>query len=378
MKERKDPDTRPWYVLCHLNPRQIETLLRKDSRGELRDRNSRDAVADSPYRFYIPYVFMPTAETLRSQEASSRGGSAADSVARNRELRHDLHNFVFIQASAERVDRIVTSPWNTMARLHLYYYRDHEGHKVVVPDADMSRLRKTIQDQHFLFYFDQPITDFSPESEVILNIEPWTGQRGVIKKITVRKQQLCMDISMNIFNRTKSINFVDLRTGDIAFVDARQQQLLGDDVITSFEENVVELLSHRYTRTASDRDAEKDAVTLKRLSAYYNIYVDDDAEQARFLSLRLIYASLRQWERQVADLVSQASGLLKDPCCAADADDAYLMTALFIATRQARWREAVKTYRNTHPDSPDILRRYHTIVKHIKAKPSPATVHPSI
>ena len=44
------------------------------------------------------------------------------------------------------------------------------------------------------------------------------------------------------------------------------------------------------------------------------------------------------------------------------------MTALFIATRLAPYRDAVKRYRAAHPDSPDILRRYHTITKHLKAK----------
>lgn len=46
------------------------------------------------------------------------------------------------------------------------------------------------------------------------------------------------------------------------------------------------------------------------------------------------------------------------------------MTALFVTTRQARWRDAVKEYRNSHPDCPDVLRRYHAIIKELKAKKS--------
>ena len=202
MKGQQDNDTQPWYVLCHLNPKQIETLLRKDCQGELRDKDCQDQPEDSPYRFYIPYLYMPTTETLQVQEESYRSGKAGESIDRNRALRGDLHRFVFIQASAERVDRIVSSDWNTSARLHLYYYRDHEGKKVVVQDADMNRLMKTIQDQHFMFYFDQPITDFTEDSEVRLNMEPWVGQKGIIKKISYKKQRLCMDISLNIFNNS--------------------------------------------------------------------------------------------------------------------------------------------------------------------------------
>ena len=57
----------------------------------------------------------------------------------------------------------------------------------------------------------------------------------------------------------------------------------------------------------------------------------------------------------------------------ADAD-AYLMTALFITTRQAHWRDAVKAYRNTHPDHLPVLRRYHAILKELKARSSESRV----
>ena len=44
------------------------------------------------------------------------------------------------------------------------------------------------------------------------------------------------------------------------------------------------------------------------------------------------------------------------------------MTALFIVTRHVQWRTAIKEYRNSHPDCPDILRRYYAIIKDIKTK----------
>ena len=44
------------------------------------------------------------------------------------------------------------------------------------------------------------------------------------------------------------------------------------------------------------------------------------------------------------------------------------MTALFITTRQAHWRTALKDYRKTHPDCPDVFRRYHAILKDLRAK----------
>ena len=44
------------------------------------------------------------------------------------------------------------------------------------------------------------------------------------------------------------------------------------------------------------------------------------------------------------------------------------MTALFITTREVHWRTAVKDYRNSHPDCPPVLHRYHSILKDLRAK----------
>jgi hypothetical protein len=42
--------------------------------------------------------------------------------------------------------------------------------------------------------------------------------------------------------------------------------------------------------------------------------------------------------------------------------------ALFITTRDPRYRDAVKAYYQSNPDGSAILRRYHSIVKGIKPK----------
>ena len=44
-----------------------------------------------------------------------------------------------------------------------------------------------------------------------------------------------------------------------------------------------------------------------------------------------------------------------------------MMVALFIATKDADYRTALKDYRSSHPDAPDILRRYQSIIKKMRA-----------
>lgn len=353
MSEANHRDTESWYVMCHLNPRQIEVLLKKESEGEFCKGSERPV---TPFKFYVPFLYMPVAEF-------------SDSTEYTKELRNDFHNFVFIKASASRVAEIVTSEWNTKSRLHLYYYRDHEGNNVVVPDLEIQKLMSAFKDQTLKFFVGQPIDEFAAGDKVILNITSWAGQEGVIKDIRLKKGKLTMTIGMNIFGRTKSINFTDLRTGDVTFGDPAKAKLFSANPIDRFEEEIIDLLSHRFGKSISDETKQVDNARLQRLSIFDRLYMEeDDVDFARFLSLRLICAVLRQSKKRKETLQREIEKYLMDKENLKTVNEAYLTTALFIATRQAKYRDAVKAYRNTHPDSPDILRRYHTIVKKIRAK----------
>ena len=72
-----------WYVMVHQNPRWIETMLLKDSRGEL----LKDGAQPLPsYDFFVPYQFLrPSTDD---------------------ELREDLRSFVFVHVSEQRIHDI--------------------------------------------------------------------------------------------------------------------------------------------------------------------------------------------------------------------------------------------------------------------------------
>ena len=336
----------PWYVMCHLDPVWIEQILQRDSAGLF---TTSDGVQLPPYRFYIPYHYMP-----HLSDPDKDG------------LRNDLHSFVFIQASEQRVDQIVKSDWNRRTRLHLYYYRDAGGEKVTVQDAEMQQFIRALQDHHLSFYFDQPIADFSVGDAVRLQIDPWRGRPAVIRAIRVKGGETSITVSLNIFNQTKSINFRHIHVGDVEFADETRGRLLSGNPVTNYEEEIIDILSHRYSQNASEGVAENDRLRLKRLSSYSHIYVEDAYDGARFAALKLICAYLGEERRKVDHLMKEVLSLLDGRTVPATDGDAYLMTALFITTRHPSWRDAVKAYRHTHPSSPDILRRYHTIVKHLK------------
>lgn len=363
INDNRNTGMEPWYVMCHPSPKQIDVLLRRESEGWFLE----EGQESSPFRFYIPYLYMPTSEPT-TDNVSEEDGDPDEQPMASRELRSDFHSFVFIQASAARVDSIVNSKWNKEARLHLYYYRDHERRNILVEDSEVRRLMDTFRDKTLRFFIGQPIDEFAAGDRVIFNTGAWTGRRGIVKDIRLKKGKLTMTISVSIFNRLKSINFTDLKTGDVTFEDAEKARLLNVNPVSRFEEEIIDILNHGTGKTMSKDMRQADLERLRRLSMFDRIFIEDsDADFARILSLRLICAVLRKSRKSEA-LQRQLMKMLNGREIPATDDEAYLMTALFIATRNAGYRNAVKAYRNAHPEASDILRRYHSIVKKMRAK----------
>lgn len=360
-----------WYVMRHLNPAWIESMLQKDCSGRLLRQGEQPL---PPYRFFIPYQNMPRVITGRTHADRLADDRRYDPVGDVDRLRGDLRSYVFIQAPQSRVEALVKSDWNRSSSVRLYFFRDTDGSMVTLPDADMHRLIKTLQDRQLRFYLDQPIDDFAVGDRVVLQMEPWTGKTAEVRKIVFKHDRVKLTVSLNIFGRTKSITFPDVAVGDVLFVDKARGRMLSGNPIANYEEEIIDLLSHRYSQKHPEDYAELDNERLKRLAAYSNIYVEDAEERTRYVALKLICAHLRSDSSRRERYQAEVSAMLGIPHGAdaipqpASFLEAYLMMALFITTRNPRYRDAVKAYRTTHPDCPDILRRYHTIVKDLKSK----------
>lgn len=355
----------PWYVMCHLSPQTIETMLQKDCDGKFLAEGEEPL---PPFRFFVPFQSIPVIHAPKSAQKENTSDKHYRPQDDQNALRYDLHNFVFIQAPAWRVEAIVKSKWNTNARLRLYHYRDTNQKVVTVSDAEMRQLMATIQSKHLQFYIDQPLDDFAPGDRVTLKLEPWEGRHGIIKQIAIRRGQLCMTISMNILGRTKSINFTDVHVGDILFEDKERGRMLSDNPIANYEEEILDLLSHRFGHSHTEEMPEADRLRLKRLSTYNHIYVDDADERMRFASLKLICAYLLQNHKKRETYQQEVVDLLGNKLTPTIDAEAYLMIALFITTRQVHWRDAVKEYRNTHPDALPSIRRFFATIRNLKAK----------
>jgi hypothetical protein len=331
-----------WYVMVHQNPRWIETMLLKDSRGELT--KAVDPVLP-PYEFFVPFQFLRPST--------------------DEDLREDLRSFVFIQVSEKRIHDIITSEWNVGARSHLHHYRDTNGHVVTISDGEMQQLRTTLQSRQLKVFFGQPIGDMAVGDTVILQFDPWKGKIGKVEKIAYKKNRLVMTVGVNIMNRTKSVKFEDLHDGDVLFADEERGRLLSGNLIENFENEMVSILGHKFREKNPDK-VIKDCSRLIRLLSYASLQLTDADDHKRFTALMLLCSYLL-FETEARDRYkAQVAEWLDGVCEARTATEAYLMVAMYVVTRKPWFRDAAKAYRKSHPDCPDVIRRFLSKVRDIR------------
>lgn len=331
-----------WYVMVHQNPRWIETMLLKDSRGEFVQEGAQPL---PPYDFFVPFQFLRPST--------------------DEDLRNDLRSFVFMQVSEQRIHDIVNSKWNAGARSHLHHYRDTNGHVVTISDSEMQQLRTTLQSRQLKVFFGQPIGDMAVGDTVILQFSPWKGKIGKVEKIAYKKNRLVMTVGVNIMNRTKSVKFEDLHDGDVLFADEERGRLLSGNLIENFENEMVGILGHKF-REKNPEKVIKDRSRLIRLLSYANLQLTDADDHKRFTALMLLCSYLL-FEKETRDhYKAQLAEWLDGVREARTATEAYLMVAMFVVTRKPKFRDAAKAYRKTHPDCPDIIRRLLSKVRDIR------------
>ena len=354
--------------MVHRKPQWIETMLEKESRGELLTREQMDAdYQPEPFDYYVPYLYMRP--------------NASD------ELRSIFHSFVFINASEGRIQEIVQSDWNTKTQYCLSHYCNRSGKSITISDMEYNQLKDIIYNSQLKVFFSVPVLPvrkMQVGNRVLLKLKNWENHPGVIESIRLKKDCVSIRVAFNFLGQTKSVCFDDLHDGDVTFADSVTEQLISGDLIQNFEREVSILLGHRFKKhkneTANGEDLivngkwsmvnDQDFSRLRRLLTYADIQIDDEDDRKRFTSLMLICVALLgdkeacekfktqllQWlEESDSASLCEKTKKLQLSISSLQFIEAYMLLALFVYTRDPRLRSAVKAYRKEHPDCLPIL-----------------------
>lgn len=351
MSEQKNDNSNAknrWFVMIHHSPKWIETMLLKEKNGEMLEEGIREQRAE-PFEFFIPFQFMRPDTTD--------------------EVRSLFHNFVFINATAERLRAILSSDWNTTSRYILRFYRNKGGAPITVSDEELRQLKATLLNRQLKVFFGMPVENIGEMAvgdTVTLLIDGWRGRQGKIERVKLKKGRVAMVVAVDILGHTQSVNFEDLHDGDVIFADHDTEQLLTGNLISNIEGPIATMLGHFFRKDNAELK-RRDYPRLNRFLSYANIQVDDEDDCRRFTALMLLVATMlgekglcHRFAQQLQEWLPSSSSY--------SLTDAYMLIALFVHTHDPAYRDAAKAYRKSHPDCPAVLRTFINKVRNIQTK----------
>ena len=358
-----------WYVMTHPNPAQAEWMLQRENMGVF---SNPDGPAPVPLEYFIPFQFLLRAPTEAAP--TSVTDDYADRIVRDQQavddngVREALHSYIFINADEDRISQLLESEWNSSGRLHLHHYRTVSGIPLRVPDEEMQRFMETLRNRQLRYYLGQPLEALEVGDKVTLNIAPWEGRKAIITRLELRGGRSKLTVTIDILGNLTRVTFPDVREGDVTFDDEALGRLINGNLLHNFEQEVVSVMARRFGRKPSEDDRRRDNSRLARLYGYNGVIVNDPDDQRRFVALMLICVTLlgeKEAKKNYVGLIKEWLGGHKDP---ASDTEAYLMIALFVAQRHPALREAVKKYRDSHEDCPEIIRRMFAKVKRLRCR----------
>jgi transcription antitermination factor NusG len=327
----------------HRDPALIDQLLQRENQGAYL-REGQPCV--QPVQYFIPYLFLNQRQTTTLEEAEAV-----------RQVRGVLHSYVFIHASAERVQQLVDSDWNRGCVSQLSFKRSHGGEPLCMVDDEMQRFIATLKSSQLRYFVGQPLSDFTEGDSVTLHLDPWEGHHAVISHIALHDGHARLTVSMDLMGDIIRITFPDIREGDVTIDDPDRKRLLSGNLLGNFEDEVIKTLGHK-----------SDTALLHRIYAYRDIHVDDPGDLRRFTALMLICAHLLG-DRDARDAyLAQLDEWLSEAGKPRTDTEAYMTTAIFVATRNPELRDAVKSYLRATPDASDALRRLFAKAKRLRCR----------
>lgn len=403
-----------WCILRHPDADLIGEIF--SGKRKVYNASDDEKVPLPPFEHFIPFEDMKLRKPVESTSAVDEEYKSYDAMLDARALRNDLHHFIFICEPKEVVSQILNAPWNKALRTRLYAYRNEKGEPIEISDTEMERFKTIIKRYDFQIVNGEPSEEVHEGDSVTIISGPMEGSDGKVMGIREKDGQVTLTVEFSMFQDKMCIAVPGISIADVRLKEQEAQQLLQDPVIGHFEDELIELLCHLHGKNGSKTLNKADRRRLRFLYQYSDIeFADNPTNRAKFAALMLICVYLLNDKDEIARRTKEVETLLsegkdeptenpssdehpsskknpssddqpsalspqpsskKNPSSFIlhpSSDDhpssslaCYLLMSLFIVKHDPALRKLIKTWRQTHPDCPLIIRRFLSIAKQIR------------
>ena len=294
-----------------------------------------------------------------------------ETALRSNAIRNTLRNFVFLQIRPTGLAFLASEPWND-GYWRISHYRDHNGDEVTVAQKMMTRFIKactelgskleicTVQDGEIT----QGLT-------VTVREGAFAGLEAEVVALQYKAEGLRFTIAVKLFSNGSVAYVHDCKPEDV-IVSEKDSYVFNADFIDRIEDSLLNILKRRIKRKETPMEQVGNNRQIRSYFQLHNSSIDRKDLALRFDALMSICASMLRIGSAKAKYAKLLKRRLKEvrQQPAGDAGQtrslAYLLSALFLSTKDPVYRDELKTVVQGQLTPDDILRRHLVILRWLK------------
>ncbi len=323
---------------------------------------------DAPIEFYVPYV-------------TFLGYSITDKEVIQRYTA--LRRFVFLKLTEHESNQLRNQyKWHLLG---LGHYRDHRGNPLSITDREMRAFMAICADSRIDYEIWPTVDDLEINELVTLKTTPFAGWEARILECRRTKHGNSFTVGIDVIGSTMLLRIKDLKESDIErryAPDRKKQEYrliewIKSNIksvidrrlsVTQSSGNVTQSEAKNLNHTAKSPNTDPDADILNKIWDYRHLAVTSPTVRAHFLAMLLICAKLRRDPAVVKSMRQRVDRELRD--IATDPNfkrptDAWasLQVAMYMATKDPAYRDAVKDYERRYRPKSALL---HSLIQIIR------------
>jgi len=373
---RKRENKLEWYVMKCRRAADVAANITAIIDGYKKD------ASDVPEQDRIVDCFIP-AKTIERQTVTKFDSAVRqtrmesirqEAALHSNAIRNTLRNFVFLQIRPSGLAVLAGESWNGASQ-RIFHYRDNNGEEVTVAEKMMTRFMEacmefgskleicTIQGKH-----ENEITQ---GLKVTVREGAFAGLEAEVVSLQYKAEGLRFTIAVKLFSNGSYAYIHDRKPEDV-IVSEKESYAFSAGFIDRIEDNLLTILKRRVKHKESADEMEAYNHQIRSYYQLHNASIDKKDLAVRFDALMSVCASLlksrsakakyaKLLKRRMKEVRQQPSDYAEPSRCLA-----YLLSALFLSTKDPVFRDELKTIVQDQLPPNDILRRHLVILRWLK------------
>ena len=294
-----------------------------------------------------------------------------DEEERKKNVMHNtLRRFVFLYARPSAFNphnlRDTDLYW-TARNTHLSFYNNGQGEAITVRPEMMRVFINGCLEYLERFEMHSKDAEITNGIDVTVRRGTFKDYKAVAYNVRHKAHGIRFSIAIKFFANDRYIHIHDLSPEDVQLAD-RENAIFSDDFIDRIQSSVLEILQRKVNKKETAETREADKQQLRRLYHLRHAIIDDELRAAQLDALMSMCASLNgngQGKTRYNRIIKQR---IKNLRCQETSQEnliamAYLLTALYISTKDAQYRTELKPIVMQQLPEHQTLRHFLSLVR---------------